>query len=93
MSDKTPSEHNESALTLKEATLNLDQRVGNGDYPTRVLNFIVLNTVLIFSLERRAPAKQLKSLTRPERSEPPTPSNPGLDVWPALWSGRSPAGG
>ena len=46
--------------------------------PTRLVermhrNFTVLNTVLIFGLERRAMHKQLKSLARPEGFELPTP--------------------
>jgi hypothetical protein len=46
------------------------QRAGpNG----RTENFTVLNTVLIFGLERRAQRKSLKSLARPERFELPTP--------------------
>src|ERR1700674_3164143 len=40
--------------------------------------FTVLNTVLIFALERRARRKLLKSLARSEGFEPPTPR---FEVW------------
>ena len=67
-------------------------RLGPGPKGTHK-KFAVLNTVLIFGLERRAEHKCLKSLARSEGFEPPTPR---FEVWSLALSrficGTSPEG-